>query len=403
VSTSIVVTPAYVQSLLPPLLAWLYPYLPFMHGLEIGDVAAFCAADPPTWSVPTGPQIFDFITSGNLANYNLVETFIENVTRAYLWYNLCQCASVATPAPPTPPTAPTNLPAVNPPSVGITVGTCLSRQISGLSIPNGDASIYLEVSDLLFPAGATFTPSSGTGFGLTQARVMDGLQLSFVRFTWIPDSGTVDVISVPRFYNAAHTANAGGSVYHSVDSNPFTLVLPDPASGGTGLSIGIMMGMSGVHAATTGSLLMEAWCGGSTPTTPATACCPPDPSLLARLIRLEQLLTLIQRNDVPFAYVPGPTHAGLTGDGTLTIPTCLGILVTVTTNPPYSGVLLGSPNEVFDIGWFSWGTADGFDLRVRIHKLSQLSFPNKAAQFTRIGYSLNPGVVVSIQELYAEQ
>lgn len=114
VPAGVVVDQQYVQSLLPAALAFLYPYLPYMHGLQIGDVGAFCAADPPTFSLPTGPQLLDFLTGNNLTNLSLVNTFLQNLTKAYLWRSLCKCVDNSTPNPVVPPTDPGNLPAVNP-------------------------------------------------------------------------------------------------------------------------------------------------------------------------------------------------------------------------------------------------------------------------------------------------
>jgi hypothetical protein len=76
--------------------------------------------------------------------------------------------------------------------------------------------------------------------------------------------------------------------------------------------------------------------------------------------------------------------------------------VTLTTQPTFIGEEFGDPLEIFDAGWFSWGSTDGFLAREIISHNPQLSFPAKAEQYTRLGYSLSPGVVATIQELYAE-
>jgi hypothetical protein len=131
-------------------------------------------------------------------------------------------------------------------------------------------------------------------------------------------------------------------------------------------------------------------------------CTASDPFTQGQLTAMLNLLTLIQRQTAPFAYVPGASHAGLTGDGTLTIPSCIGVLVTMTTVPSWVGIEIGAPLEYREAGWFSWGNPSGYTAREWISHSPQLSFPAGAAQYTRLGYSLSPGVVATIQELYAE-
>ena len=114
IAASVVVDQSYVQSLLPPGLAFLYPYLPFMQGLQIGSVSTFCGVDPPTFSMPTASDFLGFLTAGNYGSYVNVNTFLQNVTKAYLWNSICQCVGGGLPTPVTPPTDPGNLPARNP-------------------------------------------------------------------------------------------------------------------------------------------------------------------------------------------------------------------------------------------------------------------------------------------------
>ncbi len=405
IAAGIVVDQAYVQSILPAALSWLYPYLPFMQGLQIGDVDAFCAVDPPTFSVPTGPEIFDFITNGNFANVTLVNTFIQNITRAYLWYSTCQCASVVTPAPPAAPSAPANLPAVNPPIVGLPTGACLTESFSG-SLGASDARMDLRTGTVCDAGGASPTclslarpiPAGATNLQVHETVSAPGHDDANTAHFWLATvffyTASTFVSQVSLTVNDAGVGEAPNSSNHSaVVAVPSTatqyVVVANTGTGGFGWSA---------------SATVDWFCGApGTVTGPPPACCTSsDPVTQSTLNQILQMVTLIQRNSVPFAYIPGASHSGLSADGTLTIPSCIGMLVTITTVPGYSGVELGSPNEIFDIGWFSWGTADGFGERVLIHKNPQLSFAEKASQFTRFGYSLNPGVVATIQELYAE-
>ncbi len=133
-----------------------------------------------------------------------------------------------------------------------------------------------------------------------------------------------------------------------------------------------------------------------------SCCTSTDPFTQGTLNSILQLVTLIQRNTTPFAYIPGASHSGLTGSSVLTIPSCIGVLITLTTVPAWVGVEAGSPTTLFEAGWIAWGNTDGFTAREFISASPQLSLPNEAQQFTRLGYTIAPGVVATIQELYAE-
>lgn len=147
-------------------------------------------------------------------------------------------------------------------------------------------------------------------------------------------------------------------------------------------------------------VLME-YCGGSTPTT-VVGNCGPDPSTVALLNQIYGLLQLIQRQAAPFGYVTGASHTGLTTSGELTVADLLGVKITVTTIPGYVGSESGDPDEYFDIGWFAWGSTDGFSAREFITHSPQLSLPADAGLYTRLGYTLHPGVVVTVEELIRE-
>jgi hypothetical protein len=114
---SLVIDQQYVQSILPAGLAWLYPYLPFMHGLEIGNVSSFCAGDPPAFSVPTGLDFFNLVTSNSIFQTDIVQQFMQDVTRYYLWFNLCECVTGTPLGPGTTPADPGFLPSRNPGNV----------------------------------------------------------------------------------------------------------------------------------------------------------------------------------------------------------------------------------------------------------------------------------------------
>ena len=139
---------------------------------------------------------------------------------------------------------------------------------------------------------------------------------------------------------------------------------------------------------------MEIFCSGQ-PGDLQPSCCPPDPTLTARIDQVLQLVTLIQRQIAPFAYVPAGTAAGLTGAGELELAQLLGVSVLLTTLPGHYGLAEGDPDRLFDVGWLALGTADGFEAPRRI--TTSPFFLRASGDHTRLGYSLSPGVVAEVR------
>jgi hypothetical protein len=146
---------------------------------------------------------------------------------------------------------------------------------------------------------------------------------------------------------------------------------------------------------------VTAYCGGQ-PGQLVAPCCPPDPRLTQLIMSLIGQVQLIQRQAVPFAYVYGTNHTGLSGNGELTVTGLIGASVDVTTLPSSYGQVDGTPVELFDLGFITFGTTDGWQKSIRIDHDGSLMLPPAAGAFTRLGYTLSPGVVVAIRELVRE-
>lgn len=112
---------------------------------------------------------------------------------------------------------------------------------------------------------------------------------------------------------------------------------------------------------------------------------------------------LLQRYKLPFAYIVGATHPGISGTGTLSIPSALiGLLLTVRSQP--AGVITspGVPVYERDLGWVSVLDRNGFIDEKRLTRSTQLWFPPIMSDATSVGYSLNDSVTIDISELEAE-
>jgi hypothetical protein len=114
------------------------------------------------------------------------------------------------------------------------------------------------------------------------------------------------------------------------------------------------------------------------------------------------MVTLIQRQQVPFGYIQSTAHTGLSGDGHIDVSGLIGCLVEVTDQGTNTGQQLGDPDVLWNAGWINWGNADASSPRSFIDCTPMLSLPAAAGQYTRIGYSLPTGIVITITELERE-
>jgi len=376
---ALVVDAQYVQSILPAGLAWLYPYLPFMHGLEIGNTSTFCAADPPTWSVPTGAQIFEFVKGGDLTQAAFVNQFIQDVTKAYLWYNICRCTTVTTPSAPSAPSAPSDLPAVNPTGVvGPATGVPCLEKIGASTFPGSLIKQGVNVPALPAPTGTSlFVDAVVVQHGASRPPYWE------LTGTWTNADGSGTTLTAPNL-----PAN-GSSV--QVTSYPATAVAlnitvsqPAPYSSGDELAVRARF-----------------YCDGALPGTTTSPCCPPDPAMIGALTRIEQLVTLLQRQLAPFSYVSGTVHSGLMGTGSFGVSGILGLLANCSV-PSSTSLIGGTPDVRLPIGRVNLATLDGFTDRYELVTDSQLIIPAAAGLFTDVGYSLEPGVIATFTELVRE-
>lgn len=123
-------------------------------------------------------------------------------------------------------------------------------------------------------------------------------------------------------------------------------------------------------------------------------------ALQTQVAIVNQTTQLIQRQHVPFAYVPGTLHSGLTGAGQFAVQGILGLAVQLTTLPPGIGSTSDDPVEYFGAGWISTGTPDGWR---RTSPIAHNPFwLDVQPEDTLVGYTFEPGVVANIEEFLRE-
>lgn len=125
-------------------------------------------------------------------------------------------------------------------------------------------------------------------------------------------------------------------------------------------------------------------------------------ALSSTLSAVADVTTVTQRFHVPFEWIEGPTHPGLTEEGSFATSRMLGVRVTVTAKPE-APILRGNPDYQFNLGWLA--IVDGTEqllTEVRLTRLQQIWLPPLFAAAARFTWSLYPDVVINVTELYAE-
>ena len=115
-----------------------------------------------------------------------------------------------------------------------------------------------------------------------------------------------------------------------------------------------------------------------------------------------ELVTLLQRYQLPFALVPGATHSGLSGKGNFAVSRLKGLRVSIRQRPP-TPILPGPIPYVFDLGWIA--ATDGLSVLIEERRVSQDAFdwmPDDMQLATTFGYEFFPGVIADVLELQAE-
>lgn len=373
------VASAYAADLLEGVSAgWLAVAIPFLVIPEL-VLDTFCASDPPAYPTFTSNET-TALTQLDVGSPDFgtgLPKAIQLVERL-AWFDNCHCTSGSL-TPNTNPTTPTNVTVtINPsPNASAPCATVLMQSTYDTTALNTTVPI-----PTLNPAPANFTSLTGTWQWAEITAGMTGT-ISFIPYINGVLAGTQE--SSPKLQWS------GGNIVI-----PFTIPIP---VGCTELELHVQN--TGTAGRAVGTLTANAYCGGGSGV-PAQPCCPPDTTTQYTLNAILQMVTLIQRQAVPFGYVDGTVHSGLTGQGVLNVQGLLGVRLSPSTIPPGLGVEVGDPDTLWLDSWINWGNPDGWLQREWLRTAPQISMPNFAGQFTQIGYSFVPGLVVDVTELVRE-
>lgn len=354
---------------------WLRNLIPLLS-LPAYETPQLCESDPPGFQPMTAEEVLLATTIGiPIGDVPAARKKLVDNLHTWAWYALCECVSGATPsAPAVTIVAPNPLPL---PEVGTPPGSPCHTGVGFTSnIPPGNSFQFATLA--AFRGEMVPYPSLAYATFSLSAAVPTGPNCRFELDIFAP-AGTL-AASVQRTLSPGQS----GTLSLAVPPGTELIDLSVFADSGTGVN------------AVTGQVF--SYCGGQLP---STSGCAPDPILYAQIERILELVTLIQRQAVPFAYVPGTRHTGLVGSGQLAVSGLIGLSVIVTTLPPWLGNIAGDPPELFDVGFVTLGTGDGWTKSVRLEHSPHLIFPITAA-VTEVGYTLSPGVVVDVLELVRE-
>ncbi len=370
------ITPAVLGASLNNVPTWQAVAFGAAIGALSFDLSTFCLVDPPpmpTWSAGDLLALLAPIpTPARQVAANKLYDFAANI----FWPQFCECTAGA-PVPPVFPTAPAGAPTVQTtqPGLGSPV-ICGSSGGPGQnteSFPGGNTIGRFNPIAASASALQVFAGYTHTGIGPHQP--------TSILLAWNDAGG--NRLSTPTYLLPADGI-----------TRPYVFSIP---TGATDVIVDIDYAALSTDTFESYVFLL---CGGSPGQ--SSACCPPDTTAQNQIQAILDMVTLIQRQIVPFGYVPGTVHSGLTGDGTIAISDLVGFKVHVTATPPAAGFRGADPAYYFNLGWLTWGAPDGYDQSIRLQHLEQLSTPPRASVFETIGYQLEPGVTIDLTELVRE-
>ncbi len=342
---------------------------------------ALCAQEPPPIPTFTQAEVNALLQMSFGPDYFSGLVKLRDTLTNLAWYQFCQCTTGgSTPALPLPPVQPSP-PATMP---GAPQNTSVQCYTFGPNVETWKVSFSDKVNANLFNWGLVTNPVGGS--------------LTIQTAPVAPGAGSTTHWSIDGYWEVSgQFRNLQTFTLQATDSK--TITLPYDPTFTRILFTGTMDTRMDPGETVTWSGFMT--CASGAPVGPAN-CCPPDPAMLARLDSVLQTVTLLQRQLVPFSYVSGAVHAGLSGAGVIPIQGLLGMKIQCTALPIGYGKLGTSPQQHFDLGYVTFGTADGYPTSYRVHHDPQLELPARCSAYTTLAYDLAPGVVITATEIKRE-
>lgn len=403
VAATIIVGSAFVPGLLPTSAAWLVPYIAAGVGVITLDIPGFCAADPPADPGLDAADLVAIATAAPEFERPGARARLEQLIQRYAWYVFCECSNGAPLAAPTFPSPPTGAPSFNPPAqTGGSALPCASESYSSTVAPTGggqwDMRRGISVGGSGQPtanSAIVAIPTGATHYRAWETTSMPGHDDANTSHYWTAGPAWYTGTTFVSFGLTDEIQDYGvlQSPNHGMHSNINAIPV-------TATHYNLLAYSNTTPPGAWGQTVMIEWFCGTGANTGGQSCCT-DSTLAALLTQILGQVNLIQRQIVPFAYITGTAHSGLTGHGTISVSGILGLLVNASV-PASTSLLPGTPDVRIPIGRVNLATADGYEDRVELVTDSQIIVPYAAGLFVTVGYSLEPGVTATITELRRE-
>lgn len=380
-------------------LTWLAEALGFIAGINF-VLPSLCATDPPADPGITAADISCIILPvPGVCNQPAAIQKVVDLIERYAWFQWCECVSGTQPTAPALPTPPSNIPTVNPTNI----------------IGAGGQALCLDTT-ITFPIPHIATQRFTTGLPGVTTQSIAGNSL-FAPFQVIPQPPPVriqvnwstdttgphaDAYSIALTELAAdhsQLASHGVVLAGAGTSGVFTYT-PDPLTYAQHWEISPNNTTNQSNFAT---VHIQEWCqsnpfGSAGP----QGCCPPDPTLSSAIQDVQTLVTQLQRYLLPFAYVFGTVHSGISGTGSFAITSLSGMKISVTSVPPFAGESVRDVNKLFELGWVSIQTADGLIDQIAIDRVERVWQSRLFPEATLFGFFCTPGTVIELTEVMPE-
>jgi len=123
-----------------------------------------------------------------------------------------------------------------------------------------------------------------------------------------------------------------------------------------------------------------------------------------KINQMYQELHSLQRFGTPYDVEVGTPHAGLTGAGAIALGDRrpIGLKYVLTTVNPGQPIYPGNPPYMWNQGWLSIDNADGLIDELRVTRTAAEWFPPRMLLADSINYALDPGVTMTLTELFAQ-
>jgi hypothetical protein len=378
------------------------------------DTAVFCATEPLQ---PVAPDAAAIVAASHdpLAFEQLVQ-YIEQSAGWWVWHNVCQCIAA--------PGGTCHQPYADSKTWDTTTSSGDNRINAMRFFTNQAVDLYGV--DYWVPSGG----QTSTTVWAYDGTASPNSALVSEAFSVAPGLNKL-IFSAPVSLTSGHTFSVEFSQSASVQQT-YDGSLPSPPSDayanyGPWYANTIGAGVWAVQGPQSyASAIAPILCVGGGPSDPYAPDPPPPPDvtlpdyplleceegdicillqqLRAELTQQKTLITLIQRQAVPFAWITGTAHSGLTGTGSFSVQGILGLRVTYTAVPSYWGISSDNPNRYIPApGSVAFAFAAGGSEDTRwVNVDDQVILQLGDATATQVRYHFKPGITATVTELLRE-